>query len=789
MRSAELPRCRGASCRSASLAFASGLAALLAAAPVGAQETRFLEVRLEANQTIRQLSERHLGDPDLWQDILAASNISSTAELSNGIVLRIPVDVIAAAERAIARSLAQIRTANLAGAQIFAPDEIGRAIEMHDGALERRLSRDWVASKELALLSFSEATSALAISESQREEAAEALLTDRQGDVEGQKPSAAAWSDLRLRAILLEEEKVRTLSASTAQLTFRDASRIRFNANSNVVIRQLRYDPLTRQEDAKVSLVEGDFYALLAGNSERRNFSVDIPGAKAQVESGDFWVQSGKQGAKFANYDTKPVDIVTQTDKVVLGQNEGVVLSTGGDTRVKRGVLQPVSLKSPPDNGLLYNSSLDLSWLAIDDAKGYWLEIGADQSFEKQIVSEYGIAAPSFRLGALPPGAYFWRVAALDAFGLPGQRSLTRRFAVTIDHTAPYLKIIRPVGDAISREPLIVIAGEVEPDAVVTVDGQRAEVGPAGRFEMAVSLGEDEHPIELAATDAAGNTTRLTRRIRYMPDRSNEVVFSEDIPRDPEGRLLTGGGVISLAGRTKPRSRVDVIGADGVPRGSSMSDENGQFMLNAGVARDVETLVFAVTAPSGFRGESKQEVAVDRTPPAIELQEELPRLTASRTIFLKGRVAKARAKLTINQRPVELVDGAFDEHFNLQLGKNPIELVATDSVGNSDVMEVAVALDDEPPKLVDVQLVPVSGEAGSFVGVEIAASDESGLAVSAQVTLGLGSEILEGIAQLNPSTKSYQGAIPVPMGKARQAVLKSVELVDAAGNRKIFRPN
>src|SRR5205085_9541367 len=136
------------------------------------------------------------------------------------------------------------------------------------------------------------------------------------------------------------------------------------------------YDPLTKQESAKVSLVEGDFYALLAGKSDRRNFAVDIPGAKAQIQSGDFWVQSSNRGAKFANYDSKPVNIATRSDQVELGRNEGVVLSSEGKTETKRGVLKPVSLVSPSDDGLLYKPSFDLGWGRLEGAQGYWLEIG-----------------------------------------------------------------------------------------------------------------------------------------------------------------------------------------------------------------------------------------------------------------------------------------------------------------------------------------------------------------------------------------------------------------------------
>lgn len=81
---------------------------------------------------------------------------------------------------------------------------------------------------------------ALALSEERRDEAAEALLSDKNGWVEAQKPKDLAWDDAQLRSTLVEQEKLRTLSESTAQLTFRDASRLRLTETSNAVIQQMR---------------------------------------------------------------------------------------------------------------------------------------------------------------------------------------------------------------------------------------------------------------------------------------------------------------------------------------------------------------------------------------------------------------------------------------------------------------------------------------------------------------------------------------------------------------------
>ena len=252
------------------LALCAALIHLFSAPSILAQDARYLVVRLESEQTIRQIAERYLDDPNLWPEILQASGLNSITQLRPGITLRIPANEISTANKALVDALLQIQTANLAGAQLFAPLNIGKAISLHDEALTKRMQRDWTRTRGLASDSFSEATVALEKSQALRDKAAEALVTGRQGNVEGQRPQDLAWRRLQIQTILIEEEKIRTLSDSTAQITFRDASRLRLSANSNAVIQRMRYDPLKRTEEAKVTLIEGDFYALLTEKTRGR---------------------------------------------------------------------------------------------------------------------------------------------------------------------------------------------------------------------------------------------------------------------------------------------------------------------------------------------------------------------------------------------------------------------------------------------------------------------------------------------------------------------------------------
>ena len=161
------------------------LSAPALAAPV---EGPLESVVFERGDTIRGVAERYLKDADLWPQILELSGIASPAELRPGVALKIPVQQVAAADEALAFSLAAIQKATAEGARIFAPVEIGQAIENRDTAVERRDLGAWAEVVTYAGIATDFADQALAISVAQRDRSAEAVVSDAQGSVEGRTP-------------------------------------------------------------------------------------------------------------------------------------------------------------------------------------------------------------------------------------------------------------------------------------------------------------------------------------------------------------------------------------------------------------------------------------------------------------------------------------------------------------------------------------------------------------------------------------------------------------------------
>jgi hypothetical protein len=295
-------------------------------------------IEVQDGQTVRDIAATHLGDPDLWEEILRQNDIGSVTDIRPGLKLRLPSGRIFNANRALHAALAAIHQANEQGARLFAPEPIEAAIKLYNEGVAYRARGGWEEAQRSGENAAARAAEAFKISLQRRDSSAEALLSDRQGWVEGQKPQEIVWSDRSLNTILTEQEKVRTLSSSSAQITFRDNGRLRLNANSQAVILRMRVDPLSRREEAKVSLIEGDFYTALPGKSQRKTFELQIPEVQTEIASRNFWVRSDAAGSKFANYDGEVLRIAAKDESVDLGRNEAVLVRRGkAPSEKKRG--------------------------------------------------------------------------------------------------------------------------------------------------------------------------------------------------------------------------------------------------------------------------------------------------------------------------------------------------------------------------------------------------------------------------------------------------------------------
>ena len=539
-------------------------------------------VAFKEGDTLRGVVAAELEDPDLWPLVLQLSGIAAITDVRPGTVLSMPVQQVKVTDTALMRALDAIQAANAEGARLFAPDRIEAAITNRDDAVVQRGSGEWRGAVRLADAATGYANEALEVSLAQRDRDAEALVTDVQGDVEGRSPDASRWTNRALNDVLVQAERVRTLSGSTTQITFRDLSRLRLNPNSNATIERMRTDPLTGGEVTKIALVSGDFYALLNQLGEDTSFEIDAGGLETQTDSKDFWIKTDDSGARFANYDEAVLVVGSGQNAVSLGENEGAVVSAEGVAQVTE-VLDRPALLGPAEGSPVYGRSALLSWVAKTGSAAYWLEVAADAGFNDMRVSEWGIPSTGFEVQGLDQGRYHWRVAALDAFGLPGSWSIPSNFDLISDTTPPFLALTTPADGDLIALPVVTLAGESEAGVDLSVNGVQVMLGEDNRFSVTLDAAEGSNSFVLVAVDAAANRTERVVNVVYRPAEVLTLTPDATLPRDAEGRFLTATDQLAFTASSTatPGSALRLTDAAGTVVVQAVVEDGGAISLTA----------------------------------------------------------------------------------------------------------------------------------------------------------------------------------------------------------------
>lgn len=734
-------------------------------------------VEFKEGDTLRGVVGEYLRDPDLWPAVLKLNNIRSSAELVPGTELRLPVRQVAAADAALLSSLQAIQNANAEGARIFAPDEIGQAIQSRDEAVTHREVGEWREVVSYAGVARDFAREALDISIAQRDRSAEAVVSDVQGSVEGRAPVEPSWSDRTRNDILVEFERIRTLSASTTQITFRDLSRLRLNPNSNATIQRMRSDPLTGGEVTKVSLAEGDFYALLNQLSDKTTFEIDVPGIETTTNSADFWIKNDQSGARFVNYDEPGLEIERDGQTFELGENEGVVIAGTGAQRAE--VLTSPLLNLPDVGQILYSETANLSWEVFSGAEAYWLEVASDPGFNQMQISEWGIRDTAFAASGLAPARYHWRVAALDKLGLPGEWSTPRDFTLRIDNTPPFLTLMSPAAGTIATQPQIEVLGATELEATLTLDGKPLKVDGDGSFVADFALNPGENVIEVVAVDLAGNVSRRSQAVIYRPSTEVEIALSDQMARVGEA-LASRTDQLSVSASTtaEPGAAALVRDAAGNVVVQTQVGSAGAVGFTVPVIEASRTFTIQILAPGGsVEGALSFAALRDQVAPEIKLDLPPPRATSDEVLSVTGTADDAE-RLTLNGTDLPLLEGRFDLTVTLSPGANDFELVAVDAVGNVSVTRLSTLLDVDPPEVLSVELGRPQGNSGP-IEIDVQARDASGLRQAAPFVISVDGAEIEGFLRCDSVSGMCRAVLPPEAGE-----LELVELIieDYAGN-------
>lgn len=733
---------------------------------------------VQPGDTLRSLAERHVGDADLWEELLRANDLQSAADVHPGMQLELPPQTVIDAQRRISEAQRKIQEANHLHARLFAVADVTRAVSLWDRALDERRRRNWSQALALATRSAEAADEAIEICKRLRNVATEAKLIDKRGRVERRQPGAVVWKDAKLKAMLNERDKLRTLSASSAEILFRDESRLRMDENSQLVIKRMRANRLEHRQQAKVSLIAGDIFAVLGGNQRRDKFDVEIPEVQLAGDSRDFFVQRQGEKTRLANYEGQ-LQVVSKETQVTLDENEGVGVQKGALTE-KRQLLPPPRNLVPTDATLVYAPQVELSWDPVDGAVSYWLEVSDNAAFKGIVAQTRDLAEPRDKIDGLPEGNYFWRVSAMDADGFPGTRNKGNSFRIAHDREPPLLVLYEPAqGETLHRTPAVV-TGIVEIGSTLTLDEEAVTPDAEGDFRAEHPLREGENRFRLAAVDAAGNRTELERTVLYEPEPALFLTFDPGLPMAGSGDFAALGDSFNLLARTLPWSHLRVTTTEGAPILQADADETGALSLVLPLAGEMQRYRLQLRSPGGATIEKEIGARRRAEPPQLRLEPEPPGYTAADTLVLRGEALGA-TNLKINGEPVAIQSGEFEKRIPLQEGENQLTFQLQDEVGNIRTLQRLVQLDQTAPRVGDRSLTRTRG--GQGVAISVAVQDASPLHRSAPFELVAGEFRHKGLLRLNGNGDRLRGEVVLPPGNHHEARLSRLVVEDQLGNR------
>lgn len=730
------------------------------------------------NEGLRYLSEKYLGNPNLWKLILDYNDLSDNTELVDGMSIIIPTGLVNETNKTLMDVEKTISTAANNGAKVFTPSLLADAEDDLNLAITLKQKGDWKKAFDTLTAAKRKASKTLEQALLLRRQSADATISFTLGDVQKKRPSQRIWNEAEKFSKLYEEDKARTLDDSFAEITFIDLSRIRLNENSQALIKNSKIDLLENRTETKVKLVTGDAFAYLL-KSPKKKFDIDVPGLDARIKSKSFWIDKEVANTKIANYEGE-IELEAGGKKVVVKENQGSIIPTGGEPGDPKELLPGPQLEEPENRSRFYESKINFSWSVIKGADKYWLEIASDALFSSIIYSSKNIRKTSATYDKLGAGIYYWRVSAIDKFDFPGEFSQYQSVIRIEDKKLPFLEVVFPPENFITSSNNVKVIGGVEGELPVMLNGKNVSVSN-GRFEFEHELKNGINVFEFIVDDEAGNRSAIERNVIYEKSSKVELDILE-----PEliskNTIISNSSQFTYSGKTRSRSEITITDDKNFPR-KFFADDKGNFKFIVKCTEAEASFTQKIITPAGYSRFDNFSVVLDEIAPEIFIDSKIPKLTKEKFINFSCTVSED-VSFKLNEKILELSKKKFEKKLELNEGKNIYYLEAKDIAGNITSKKVTIIRDSTPPSLTASKVSIITN---TEYEIRISAEDLSGLKKTCKVVYSVDGKSFADYISFD--SNNYNKKIVLKTKPARMPSLLKIELEDYLGNKSHFEFN
>jgi len=188
---------------------------------------------------------------------------------------------------------------------------------------------------------------------------------------------------------------------------------------------------------------------------------------------------------------------------------------------VKEKVVPVITITGPTADAYLTSNKPTITWKITDDDSGVnpdTISITIDSETYTDGITKTAVSggyecsyAPAT---ALTDGTHTVKVNAQDN---DGNVAVEKSVAFIVDTVPPALDVPSPVDGSVTNKASCVVSGTTNDSTsspvTLTVNGEVVEVGSNGSFSKTITLTEGENTITVIATDAAGKSTTVVRKV------------------------------------------------------------------------------------------------------------------------------------------------------------------------------------------------------------------------------------------------------------------------------------
>ena len=252
-------------------------------------------------------------------------------------------------------------------------------------------------------------------------------------------------SKITLGEKLYSGDRVVTADKQNLRMQFADKSELQVLSNSVVVLDKLSHHKQTGMVDTRIHLNSGSVNTWVEKQHPNSHYEIRTPAAITAVRGTAFRLSTDDEQISRTEVTEGIVAVSAGTSEKDIQDGYGIVAEKD------KPLPEPVKLLSAPDVSIetsAEQTSVQVTWIALDGAKSYRYLLASDEKFN-QLVVDSTTTENTIDMDQLTPGHYYLSVRGVDQFkleGLDAVASFEIKEPPALVEDDSYWKIIMTIG-------------------------------------------------------------------------------------------------------------------------------------------------------------------------------------------------------------------------------------------------------------------------------------------------------------------------------------------------------